>query len=436
MQINELVEHLFRRQASQMVATLTRVLGAKHLSLAEESVQDALVSALQQWPFGGIPKDPAAWLYHVARNRAFDRLRHARVVNEKEPALKSELDALRLASARSGHAPTDTHPDVLLAVETPPLDDDQLGMMFMTCHPVLPHESRVALTLKIVGGFSIGEIARAFLAQESTIAQRIVRAKRLLRDHDVSFGAPDVRDLHERLDVVLAAVYLMFNEGYAATAGDRLIREDISAEAIRLASLLTRHPVTGTPKAWALLALLLLQAARFPARVSSEGELFVLRDQDRTKWDRALISEGMRALDRAASGDELTQYHIEAEIAACHAAAASWDATEWPRIISLYDALVAMTNSPIVALNRAIARGRVAGPEAAIADVNAIASHPALASYHLLPAVLAELWREAGDADKAAAYYRSALRLATAAPEQRFLAARLALSESKGLHGL
>jgi RNA polymerase sigma-70 factor (ECF subfamily) len=413
--VGALVEHLFRRQAAQMVSTLTRMLGATHLSLAEESVQDALLTALQQWPFGGVPKDPAAWLYQVARNRAFDRLRHARVVNEKAPSVRAEL----------GSGDAEPPPQALLAAEAPPLDDDQLGMMFMTCHPVLPHESRVALTLKIVGGFGTGEIARAFLAQESTIAQRIVRAKRLLRDHEVSFGAPETRDLHDRLDAVLEAVYLMFNEGYAATAGDALIREDISSEAIRLAALLTRHPVTGTPKAWALAALLLLQAARFPARVSSEGELFVLRDQDRNKWDRRLIGDGMRALEQSATGDELTQYHVEAEIAACHAAAPSWEATDWPRIVELYNALYAMTRSPIVALNRAIARGRVAGPQAAIADVNAIASHPVLANYHLLPAVLAELWRDVGDAEKAAAYYRDALKLATAAPEQRFLAARL-----------
>jgi RNA polymerase sigma-70 factor (ECF subfamily) len=413
--IGELVEHLFRRQSAQIVATLTRLLGASRLTLAEESVQDALVTALQQWPFGGVPDDPAGWLYQVARNRAFDRLRHARVVDEKAPALRLEFD-------RRG---PEQHPEALLASESPPLDDDQLGMMFVTCHPVLAHESRVALTLKIVGGFSTGEIARAFLAQESAVAQRIVRAKRMLRDHDVSFGAPAERDLHERLDAVLEAVYLMFNEGYAATAGDALIREDISAEAIRLASLLARHSVTGAPKAWALLALLLLQAARFPARVSSDGELFMLRDQDRTKWDRGLISEGLRALDRAASGDELTQYHLEAEIAACHGAAASWAATDWPRICVLYDALAAMINSPIVSLNRAIAHSRLTGPRPAIAELEAIAAHPAMASYHLLPAVLAELCRDAGDLDKAAAYYREALKLAAPAPEQRFLTARL-----------
>ena len=414
-QVAELVEHLFRRQSAQMVATLTRLLGAERLSVAEESVQDALVTALQQWPFGGIPHDPAAWLYQVARNRAFDRLRHARVISDKEPALRSELDARDAAPGL----------EALFASEIPPLDDDQLGMMFMTCHPVLPHESRVALTLKVVGGFSTGEIARAFLAQESTIAQRIVRAKRLLRDHDVSFGTPDASDLHERLDAVLEGVYLMFNEGYAATVGDTLIREDISAEAIRLAALLTRHPVTGTPKAWALLALLLLQAARFPARVSSEGELFMMRDQDRSKWDRQLIGEGLRALDRSAQGSELTRYHVEAEIAACHALAGSWEDTNWTRICDLYATLVEMTQSPIVALNRAIALRHVAGAPAAIAELNAIAAHPGLESYHLLPAVLAELWREVGDGEKAAMYYREALKLAMAAPERRFLASRL-----------
>jgi RNA polymerase sigma-70 factor (ECF subfamily) len=415
MDVTALVEHLFRRQASQLVATLTRVLGARHLTLAEESVQDALITSLQQWPFGGVPRDPAGWLYQVARNRALDRLRHARLVEQKTPAVR---DAVR-------HGVAVAPPDSLLASETPPVDDDQLGMMFLTCHTMLPHESRVALTLKIVGGFSTGEIARAFLAQESAVAQRIVRAKRLLREHEVTFGAPAACDLEERLDAVLEAVYLMFNEGYAATSGDELVRDDISGEAIRLAGLVTRHPVTGTPKAHALLRLLLLQAARFPARVSSDGELFLLRDQDRSKWDGALIAEGVRALGCAATGGELTRYHLEAEIAACHACAPSWDDTDWPGIVKLYDRLVALTGSPIVTLNRAIAYARIAGPRAAIGAIDDIADHPSLSAYHLLPAVLAELWREAGDAERAATYYRAALQLARAAPERRFLAMQL-----------
>jgi RNA polymerase sigma-70 factor (ECF subfamily) len=414
MDVPALVEHLFRRQSSQLIATLTRMLGARNLTLAEESVQDALIAALQQWPFGGVPKDPAAWLYQVARNRALDRLRHTRLAAQKAPAVQQALFGARAAA-----------PDAVLAAEAPPVADDQLGMMFMTCHVVLPHESRVALTLKIVGGFSTGEIARAFVAQEAAVAQRIVRAKRLLRDHDVTFGPPAARDLKERLDAVLAAIYLMFNEGYAATSGDALVREDIAGEAIRLGMLVTRHPVTAVPKAHALLALLLLQAARFPARVSSDGELFLLRDQDRGKWDRALIAEGFAALARAASGDEVSRFHLEAEIAACHASAGSWRDTDWRRILMLYDRLAALTGSPIVALNRAIAYAHVAGARAAIDAVNAVAGDSALSDYHLLPAVLAELWREAGDHERAAEYYRSALQRARAAPERRFLAAQL-----------
>ncbi len=413
--VSALVEHLFRRQAGQMVATLTRVLGVQHLALAEETVQDALVSALQQWPFRGVPDEPAAWLFQVARNRALDRLRHDRIRVDKAPAVERALE--------SGEAPT--VPEALLAGELPPLADDQLGMMFMTCHPVLAPESRVALTLKIVGGFSVGEIGRAFLAQEAAMAQRLVRARRTLRDREVSFGPPNRDDLAARLDSVLEAVYLMFTEGYAATSGDALIREDISEEAIRLGTLLASHDETGVPRTWALLALLLLHAARFPARVSADGELFLLREQVRSRWDRGLIAAGMRALDRASAGAEVSRYHLEAGIAACHAAASSWDGTDWRQILDLYDALLQMTGSPVVALNRAIAVSRIVGPQAAIAAVATIERHPALARYHLRAAVLGELWREAGDRDRAGAFYREALALAGSTPERRFLAARL-----------
>jgi RNA polymerase sigma-70 factor (ECF subfamily) len=414
-EITALVDNLFRHQSARIVSTLTRAIGGRHLALAEEVVQDALVTALQQWPYRGVPDEPAAWLYRVARNRALDRLRHEQIVGDSAPAV---LDAYAMR-------PGVRQPTALLAGETPPVDDDQLGMMFLTCHPALPGESRVALTLKIVGGFSVSEIARALLAQPSAVAQRLVRAKRLLRERDVPFGPPGAADIVERLGSVLEAIYLMFNEGYAATAGDALVREDISAEAIRLSGLVTRHPRTGVPRAWALLALLLLHAARFRARVSSEGELFLLRDQDRSKWDRPLIAEGLRALDRAASGDEISTYHLEAEIAACHAIAPSWNETDWPRILDCYGRLADLTGSPIVALNRAIALARVEGPLEAIAAVESIVPHPSLATYHLLPAVLAEFWREVGDPDRAAGYYRAALALAGSTPERRFLAARL-----------
>jgi len=399
-----------------MVATLTRTLGSRHLAIAEDAVQDALITAMQQWPFRGIPDNPEAWLYQVARNRALDRLRHGKMATGKEPDIARESRAVEAPAA----AP-------LLRDETPPVEDDQLGLLFLTCHPLLPAEARVALALKLAGGFSVGEIARAFLSQESTIAQRLVRARRLLRDENVGFGMPEPAELALRLDSVLDALYLMFNEGYAATSGDQLIRDDVAVEAIRLARLLAAHPATASPKVWALVALMLLHAARFPARVDSAGTLFLLRDQDRAKWDRAAIAEGLRALDRAAAGDRVSAFHLEAGIAACHAAAPSWADTDWTQIVGLYDELLALTRSPVVALNRAIAVSRIEGPVPGLAALDAIANSAALARYPLLPAVQAELWREAGDLARAAECYRAALGLARSAPEQRWLSSRLSL---------
>jgi RNA polymerase sigma-70 factor (ECF subfamily) len=399
-----------------MVATLTRILGSRHLSLAEDAVQDALVTAMQQWPFRGVPENPEAWLFQVARNRARDRLRHARMAAGKEPELSGSTETLALPDTST-----------TLRGELPPVDDDQLGLLFLTCHPSLPADARVALALKLAGGFSVGEIARAFVAQESTVSQRLVRAKRQIRDEGVNFGMPAPCDLEARLDSVIDALYLMFNEGYAATAGDQLVRDDVAFEAIRLGRMLALHPATSSPRVWALVALMLLQAARFPARVGAAGTLFLLREQDRAKWNRAAIAEGLLALDRAASGDTVTALHLEAGIAACHAAAPSWEATEWPQIVELYDELLALTRSPVVAVNRAIAVSRVEGPLAGLAAIAAVDDRAALAHYPMLPAVQAELWREAGDHARAAECYHAALARARSAPEQRWLTSRLSL---------
>lgn len=399
-----------------MVATLTRTLGSHHLVLAEDAVQDALVTAMQQWPFRGVPDNPEAWLFRVARNRALDRLRHSKMVADKEPAITHESSSTAVPDA----AP-------LLRNELPQFDDDQLGLLFLTCHPALPAEARVALAMKLVGGFSVGEIARAFLAQESAIAQRLVRAKRQLRESGASFGMPDAAELPARLDSVLDALYLMFNEGYAATSGDQLIRDDVAAEAIRLASMIAAHPATNVPRAWALLSLMLFHAARFAARVDSEGTLFLLRDQDRSKWDQGMIAEGMRALDRASAGEVVTAFHLEAGIAACHAVAKSWDATDWQQIVELYDELLDLTRSPVVAMNRAIAVSRVEGALAGLAALDAMEDRSALDRYPMLPAIQAELWREAGHADRAVVCYREALGLARSAPEHRWLTSRLSL---------
>ena len=396
-----------------MIATLTRVLGSRYLVVAEDAVQDALIKALQNWPYRGVPEKPEAWLYRVARNSALDRLRHERIVSDKAP------DAAPLPTASA-------EPAALLRDELPPLQDDQVGLLFLVCHPALPSEARVALALKLVGGFSVGEIARAFLAQEPTIAQRLVRAKRTLRDRGVDFGTPAAAELADRLDSVLESLYLLFNEGYAATSGDALVREDVAAEAIRLARLVAEHPATSTPRAWALVGLMQLHAARFPGRVGSDRTMRLLRDQDRSIWNRRLIADGLRALDRASAGDRVSSFHLEAGIAACHAVAPSWEATDWREILTLYDELVALTGSPVAAVNRAVALSRVEGPLAGLAALDELTDHPALARYVLLPAIVAELWREAGDGDRAGESYRAALALARSAPEGDWLAGRLA----------
>lgn len=412
MDVSALVDHLFRRQSGQMIATLTRTLGSQYLAVVEDAVQDALITALQQWPYRGVPERPEAWLYSVARNRALDRLRHERVVAQKVPELMPTSVALDAPAAA-------------LRDEAPPIDDDQVGLLFLVCHPSLPPESRVALALKLVGGFSVGEIARAYLTQDSTIAQRLVRAKRTLREQRVDFGMPASDELGERLDSVLESLYLIFNEGYAATSGDALAREDLAAEAIRLARLVAEHPSTGAPRAWALVALMQLHASRFPARLGRDRSLLLLRDQDRSVWNRQSISDGLRALDRAASGDRVSAYHLEAGIAACHAVAATWEATNWTQILALYDELVALTGSPVAAVNRAVALSRVEGPLAGLAALSELGDHPALARYVLLPAIVAELWREAGEVDRAVESYRTALTLARSSPEREWLADRL-----------
>ncbi|MEZ5286111.1 MAG: sigma-70 family RNA polymerase sigma factor [Vicinamibacterales bacterium] len=405
----QLVEHLFRRQSGQLVATLTRVLGARHVALAEDAVQDALVAALQTWPFRGVPDRPEAWLFQVARNRARDRLRHGRMVG----ARAARLPVAPPVAGADG--------DARLRGETEPLSDDQLGLMSLTCHPALTADARVALTLRLVGGFSVAEIARAGLASATTVAQRLVRAKRQLREIDAAFGVPAGAALTDRLASMQASVYLLFNEGYAATAGDQLVRRDVAGEALRLGRLLAAHPDTGTPASWALLSLMLLHAARFDARVGEDGVPFLLDAQDRSRWDGALAAEGLRALDRAASGEVVSAYHLEAGIAACHVTAPSWEATDWPAILSLYDDLLALTGSPVVAVNRSIALAHVEGPLAGLAALDPVTSDARLAGLHWLPAVQGALWRDAGERGRALAAFRAARALAGTLPERRWL---------------
>lgn len=409
--VPELVEHLFRRQAGQMISTLTRILGSRNLDLAEEVVQEALLKALQLWSFRGIPENPAAWLIQVAKNCALDRLRrHSTLASKTGEIQKDFAVQLDRRPPQPGGA----------------LTDDELAMMFMCCHPAIPRESRVALTLKTVGGFGVREIACAFLSLEPAIAQRLVRTKRLIRDANIPIEVPQPGDLPGRIESVLETIYLVFNEGYSALEGEWLVREDLCEEAVRLASLVANHPLTGTPKAHALLALLLLQAARLPARTSSQGDLLLLRDQDRSKWDRDLIFEGLRRLASSEAGSEISEYHLQAGIAAAHAVAASYAETDWEQILGLYDRLMEINPSPVVALNRSVALSQLRGPKAGIRAIEEIVDHPALQRYPLLPATLAELWEELGDREKAASYYAAALSFPCTEPVRRFLDGRLA----------
>ena len=415
-----LVDHLFRHQAGKMVSTLTRIFGAEHLDLAEEVVQEAMMKALQVWSYSGIPDNPAAWLVQVAKNRALDVLR-------REANLRNKSTELLQAFSRQE---TFAHQRAKTQVGCELLDD-VLNMMFMACHPAISRAGRLALTLKTVGGFGVSEIARAFLAKEATIAKRLARAKRQIRESDIIFALPSAKEMSARLDWVLEVLYLLFNEGYTAHRGENLVRRDLCEEAVRLGKLVIGHPATALPKSHALLALMYFQAARLAARIGDTGELFLLSEQDRWLWDRKLIAQGFMHLDRSAAGEEFSEYHLQAGIAACHAAATSYEQTDWAQIVKLYDQLLAINPSPVVGLNRAVALAKWRGAEAGIRALEAISEHPALSHYYLLPATLGELWAELGERERAASQYRKALDLPCSEPERRFLTRRLEATASK-----
>jgi RNA polymerase sigma-70 factor (ECF subfamily) len=406
--VGALVDHLFRQHAGRMLATLTRLLGSRNLALAEEVVQEALITALQQWPFQGVPDNPSAWLIQVARNRALDHLRRDRSFAEKARDVTASFES-RVSTSDPGR----------------PFADDELCMMFMACHPEIARESRVALTLKTVGGFSVPEIAQAFLAQEPAIAQRLVRVKRFIRDRDIPLDLPVASEMPARLDSVLEVLYLMFNEGYAAHVGESLVRHDLVQEAIRLTRMLTRQPLTAQPKTHALLALMLLQAARIPARADADGDLFVLEEQDRSKWDRTMIVQGLQHLDASATGDDVSSYHLQAGIAAAHAVAPTYAATDWKEIVSLYEELLNVEPSPIVVLNRAIALSRVEGAAAGLCALASLRDDPSVSNYFLYHATLGELSRESGDVGAANRHFRNALKLPSSEPARRFLSRKL-----------
>ena len=411
--VGQAVEHLFRQEAGKIIAALTGAFGLRYLELAEDALQEALLQALRQWSYGNLPPNPAAWLMQVAKNRALDVVRRDARFHEKQNEILSAIERHPALSSSEG---------TLMSEE---IRDDQLRLIFACCHPALPGEARVALTLKTLCGFGVGEIGHAFLTTSETIAKRLTRARTKLRDSDVHFEIPSGQELSPRLDSVLDVLYLLFNEGYNASQGSDLIRRELCDEAIRLGLLLTQNTACDTPKTHALLALFFLQAARFPARLGALGEIFLLQDQDRSRWDREMIAQGMSHLERASTGEELSTFHLQAGIASCHSLAETYQATDWARILSLYDLLVVVAHSPIVALNRAVALAKVQGPGAGLEALDRIKGDKAFRRYHLYYAVRAEFCAELGRANEAAENYREALSLVEVEVERKFLLGRL-----------
>jgi RNA polymerase sigma-70 factor, ECF subfamily len=405
-----LVEHLFRHQAGRMVARLTRLLGPAHVGLAEETVQEAMLRALQTWPYQGIPENAAGWLFRVAHNVAIDAVRRDKTFGEKTDALVAELTQSAIVSA----------PDV-----DDQVGDDELRMIFMCCHPDVPRDASVALSLKTIGGFSVREIARAFLADEAAIAQRLVRAKRQIRDRRLTLDLPQGAELGRRLDSVLDVIYFTFNEGYAAHGGAELIRQDLCFEALRLGQLVAGSSMA-TPRVHALVALMALQSARLPARVDASGDMILLDDQDRSRWDERLIALGFHHFDRSIGGDEVSEYHVQAAIAATHARAPHRQAVDWPLILELYDQLQSLNPSPVIALNRAVAVAKVRGAAEALVAIEPIEHDPKLRHYHLLLAVRGQLLADVGRTSEAADCFHAALECACSEPERRLIIRRLA----------
>ncbi len=386
------IQRVWRDESARLVGALTRM--TRDLALAEDLAQDALVAALQQWPTEGVPDNPAAWLMQTAKRRAIDQFRRA--------------DTLRRRTTELGHALQEREevdmPDLDAFVDH--IDDDVLRLVFLTCHPALSPESRAALTLRLVGGLTVPEIARAFLTKDATIGQRISRAKKTLAGE--SFDLPVGSEREERLDDVMGVLYLIFNEGYAATAGDDWMRPDLCAEGIRLARMLAGlAPLE--PDVHGLLALMELQASRLHARSDADGRPVLLDDQDRATWDQLLIRRGLASLDRAMLiGRPVGSYVLQAQIAACHARAASAEETDWAAIAGWYDVLAGLGDNPVVEVNRAVAHGRAAGPDAGLAVLDAVAGHPALAGSHLEPSVRGDLLERAGRFDEAAVAFTQA----------------------------
>jgi RNA polymerase sigma factor (sigma-70 family) len=417
-EIHRTIDAVWRIESGRVIAGLARMTG--DIGLAEDLAQDALVAALEQWPEAGVPDNPGAWLVSVGKRRAIDAFRRRSMLERKHEELSTELTLRREAAEPDPDADLDD-----------PVGDDLLRLMFTACHPVLSLDARVALTLRMLGGLTTGEIARAFLVAESALAQRIVRAKRTLSEARVPFEVPRGEELHRRLSSVLEVVYLVFNEGYSATEGDEWIRPALCEDALRLGRILVEL-AKDEPEAHGLVALMEIQASRLRARTGPSGEPILLLDQDRARWDHLLIRRGLAALDRAvALGGALGRYTIQAAIAACHARARTAGETDWERIVALYDALAQLWPSPVVELNRAVAVGMAFGPAAGLEIVDAIAGERGMDGYHHLHAVRGDLLEKLGQPVEAKAEFVRAAAMTRNERERDILTARAAASGTR-----
>ena len=419
-EVPKLTEHLFRHESAKLVSTLTGIFGIHRLQLAEDVVQEAMIRALQTWPYYGVPANPAAWLMQTAKNRALDLIRREKLFIEKQPEIAASLEAL---------------PD---ESEAPRFDDeirdDRLRLIFACCHPAISLEDQTVLALKTLCAFSVGEIATVFLSSEAAVAKRLTRAKQRIQDQGIGFEIPSGADLVPRLDGVLQVLYLLFNEGYKASSGELVVKEDLCREAIRLGGLLAAHPAADHPRTHALLSLMLLDAARIPARQDREGNILRLMDQDRKVWDATLIAAGLYHLSQSTRGEDLTEYHLQAGIAACHCTAPDYSATDWQRILDHYDRWQQISDSPLVALNRAVAVANVHGAKAGMEAVRSITKPEQLETYYLFHAVIGDFEERMDRREEAAVSFSKAIELTGVAAEKSFLMERQRACETNSVY--
>lgn len=408
----DLASHLFRREAGKMVSVLTRIFGLSHIEIAEDIVQDTFLKALDEWSYNNIPENPQAWLYRVAKNKTIDYLRHQKHVQNYESEVSHLLKSEWTLSSSVNNMFLDNE-----------IQDSQLRMIFASCHPALTKESQIALTLKTLCGFSIKEISRALLTTEANINKRLFRAKEKLREGNTKFEIPMGGDLTARLDSVYKVIYLIFNEGYCSTESEKVIRKDLCAEALRLSQLLSEHQIGNRPKTYALLSLMCFHASRLDARTDDKGYIILLQEQDRKLWNKAIISKGFEYISRASAGDDLSEYHIEAGIAAYHCSATSFEETDWGNILKLYIMLEKINPSPVTMLNKAIVLERIEGSEAALKELLKIKT---LDKYYLYHTTLAQFHKDLNEIAKAKNHLEFALSLTNSAPEISLIRKKLA----------